>query len=218
VSGAVFSDVEGTLVDANLPRMSVALGRKMGFFSRWQIAQLGALSMLGKVLPGSLKGWARNTGIRRAMAGQREEAVHNLVEVMLPRVIERIKPESLARLKSHQSDGLPLVLMSGGLHDLIARLGEQLGGRGEGTRYKKAGGRFLAHFDGPVCQGQGKAERARAVCVEMGYNPANCYAYGDTGSDIPFLSLFGHAYAVDPDEELRAEAMRRGWPVISSTA
>ncbi len=217
MSGAVFSDVEGTLVDANLPRMSVALGRQMGLFSRWQIAQLGALSMLGKVLPGNMKGRARLTGIRRAMAGQREEDVHELVEAVLPRVIERIKPESLARLKGHQSDGLPLVLMSGGLHDLISRLGEELGGRGEGTRYKKAGGHFLAQFDGPVCQGKGKAERALAICAEMGYNPENCYAYGDTGSDIPFLSLFGFPRAVDPDEELHAEAIRRGWPVITST-
>jgi phosphoserine phosphatase len=217
VSGAVFSDVEGTLVDANLPRMSVALGRQMGFFSRWQIAQLGALSMLGKLLPGNLRGRVRIIAIQRAMAGQREEAVHELVEAMLPRVIEAIKPESLARLKSHQIDGMPLVLMSGGLHDLIARLGEQLGGRGEGTRYKTAGGRFLAQFDGSVCQGEGKAERARAVCAEMGYNPASCYAYGDTGSDIPFLSLFGFPHAVDPDEELRAEALRRGWPILAST-
>jgi phosphoserine phosphatase len=128
----------------------------------------------------------------------------------------RVKPDTFARLKAHQDDGLALVLMSGGLHELIARLGEELGGRGEGTRYMKANGRFLAQFDGPVCQGEGKAARARAICAEMGYNPAGCYAYGDTGNDIPFLSLFGHPHAVDPDEELAAEANRRGWPVITT--
>src|SRR3954463_7191188 len=50
------------LVDANLPRMSVAPGREMGYFSRWQVAQPGALSMLGKVLPGSMKGKVRLAG------------------------------------------------------------------------------------------------------------------------------------------------------------
>ena len=49
---------------------------------------------------------------------------------------------------------------------------------------------------------------------EMGYDPAECYAYGDTGNDIPFLALFGHPHAVDPDNELAAEAQRRGWPII----
>jgi HAD superfamily hydrolase (TIGR01490 family) len=212
--GAVFSDVEGTLVDANLPRMSLALGRKLGFFTRWQMAQLGALSLLGKTLPGGLSQRTRLTSIRRAMAGQREEDVKKLVEAVLPQVMSRIKPGSLARLQAHQREGLPLVLMSGGLHELIARLGDELGGRGEGTRYRKAGGRFLAEFDGPVCQGEGKAARARAICVESGYDPADCYAYGDTGNDISFLALFGHPHAVDPDDELAAEAQRRGWPII----
>jgi len=216
LSQAVFSDVEGTLVDANLPRMSVALGREMGYFSRWQVAQLGALSMLGKVLPGSMKGKVRLAGIRRAMAGQREDDVNSLVEAVLPQVMERIKPYTLTRLKAHQGDGMALVLMSGGLHELIARLGEELGGRGEGTRYAKANGRFLAQFDGVVCQGEGKAARARSICVEMGYDPVECYAYGDTGNDIPFLSLFGHPHAIDPDEELAAEAKRRGWPILTS--
>jgi HAD superfamily hydrolase (TIGR01490 family) len=216
MAGAVFSDVEGTLVDANLPKMSVALGRKMGYFSQWQIVQLGALSMLGKVLPGDMRGRVRLAGIRRAMAGQRVEDVANLVEAVLPQVMAKVKPGTMARVKEHQQTGLPLVLMSGGLHELIARLGEELGGRGEGTRYAKANGRFLARFEGVVCQGEGKAERARAVCTEMGYEPAECYAYGDTGNDIPFLSLFGHPHAVDPDPELAAEASRRGWPILQS--
>ncbi len=213
--GAVFSDVEGTLVDANIPRMSVLLGRKMGYFSRWQTGQLGIISMLGKVLPGKMSGQMRLLSIRRAMSGQREEDVAKLVQAVLPQVMSRIKPESLARLQAHQRDGLPLILVSGALHEFAVRLGKELGGRGEGTRYLKSGGRFLAKLDGPVCQGEGKAARARAICAEMGYDPATCYAYGDTGNDIPFLLLFGHPHAIDPDEELRAEATRRGWPIIA---
>lgn len=213
--GAVFSDVEGTLVDANIPRMSVMLGQEMGFFSRWQTAQLGMLAMLGKVLPGGLSKQMRLLSIRRAMAGQREEDVATLVEAVLPRVMQRVKPASLERLQAHRRDGLPLVLVSGALHEFAVRLGKELGGRGEGTRYIKSGGRFMAKLDGPVCQGDGKATRAIAICTEMGYDPAQCYAYGDTGNDIPFLALFGHPYAVDPDAELAAEAARRDWPIIS---
>jgi phosphoserine phosphatase len=216
MSGAAFFDVEGTLVDANLPRLSLALGRDMGFFSRRQIAQFGALSVLGKVLPGNLKGWARITAIRRAMAGQRREDVDRLVEAVLPRAMSRMKATSFDRLKKHQDDGLPLVLLSGGLHELIARLGAELGGRGEGTRYMKSGDRFLARFDGPLCQGEGKAERAREICAEMGCDPMECYAYGDTGNDIHFLEFFGHSHAVDPDKRLASEAQLRGWPVILS--
>ncbi len=50
----------------------------------------------------------------------------------------------------------------------------------------------------------------------MGWDAASSYAYGDTASDIPYLALFGHPAAVDPDRRLAAEAERRGWPIIQS--
>lgn len=57
-----------------------------------------------------------------------------------------------------------------------------------------------------------------AIARELGCDPANCYAYGDTATDIPFLEAFGHARAVDPDEGLEAEAKKRGWEIIRSEA
>ena len=65
-----------------------------------------------------------------------------------------------------------------------------------------------------MCRGAGKAERARAVLAELGCDPQQCYAYGDTASDLPFLELFGRPHAVDPDAGLAVEARRRGWPII----
>lgn len=34
-------------------------------------------------------------------------------------------------------------------------------------------------------------------------------------NDLPLLEQVANPVAVDPDEKLRAEATRRGWPVIS---
>jgi phosphoserine phosphatase len=104
------------------------------------------------------------------------------------------------------------------MHPAIVRLGAALGGRGEGTRLVQRDGRYTAELDGPVCQGEGKAARARAVMDELGYEAASSYAYGDTASDIPFLALFGHPCAVDPDPGLAAEAERRGRPILRSAA
>jgi pimeloyl-ACP methyl ester carboxylesterase len=39
-------------------------------------------------------------------------------------------------------------------------------------------------------------------------------AYGDTESDISFLSLVGHPAAVDPDSTLGQHASQLGWPVL----
>jgi HAD superfamily hydrolase (TIGR01490 family) len=212
---AVFSDVEGTLIDGNLPRMSLAAGSKMGFFSPWQKAQFYFFGVLGKVAPGKLKQRVRLAAIKRAMAGQKAENVGRLVEAVLPDAMALVKGGTLARLQAHQQEGMPLYLISAGLHQLIERIAEELGGTGEGTRYVERGGVYQAELEGPPCQGEGKAARALAICADMGFDPAQCYAYGDTVNDIPFLSAFGHPHAVDPDAGLAEEARKRGWPILA---
>jgi HAD superfamily hydrolase (TIGR01490 family) len=214
---AVFSDVEGTLIDGSLPRMALDAGSKMGFFSPWQKSQFYFFGILGKVATGKLKQAVRLAAIKRAMAGQKRRNVGKLVEAVVPQVMALAKPGTLARLKAHQADGMPLFLLSAGLHEMVERIAVELGGRGEGTRYVERGGVYQAELDGPACQGEGKAARALAICAEMDFDPAQCYAYGDTVNDVPFLAVFGHAYAVDPDEGLAAEARRRGWPILQGT-
>lgn len=215
---AVFSDVEGTLVDGSIPRMVLQIGRRAGLYSSWQVAQVGALALAAKLLPDRLRRPAQRLMFTRSTGGYSDAEVQSLIDELIPTVTPLIKPGVLQRLRDHQQAGLPLVLVSGGLHEAIARLGVELGARGEGTRLQRRDGRYLARLDGPICQGEGKAARVRAIIAEMGYDPAHSYAYGDTASDIPFLSLFGHPVAVDPDAGLAATALRRGWPILRSTA
>ncbi len=137
---------------------------------------------------------------------------------LVPALTTRFKAGTWRLLQAHQAAGLALVFISGGLHEGIARLARELGAQGEGTKVRQRNGRYTGSVDGAVCQGAGKAERARAVLAAHGYDPAQCYAYGDTASDIPFLELFGHPHAVDPDPRLAAEARRRGWPIIDGRA
>jgi phosphoserine phosphatase len=39
--------------------------------------------------------------------------------------------------------------------------------------------------------------------------------YSDSINDLPLLGAVGAPIVVDPDSRLQAEALRRGWPVIS---
>ena len=43
---------------------------------------------------------------------------------------------------------------------------------------------------------------------------ASSYGYGDSQADVTWLSHLGHAFAVDPDLGLYAEAKRNAWPVL----
>ncbi|MEO5952815.1 MAG: HAD family phosphatase [Chloroflexia bacterium] len=212
---AVFSDVEGTLIDANLPRLSLSIGSKLGLFNPWQKTQYYFFGIMGKIAPGKMKQRIRVAAITRAMSGQKEANIGKMVAAVLPEAMAHLKQGTLNRIKAHQRDGMPLFLLSAGLDQLISRIGVELGGHGEGTRYASRNSIYIAKLDGPVCQGEGKAARARAICKQNGFDPAQCYAYGDTANDIPFLKLFGHPHAVDPDPALTEEAHRQNWPIIS---
>ena len=51
----------------------------------------------------------------------------------------------------------------------------------------------------------------------MGYDLENSYGYSDSVTDVPMLEAVGHAYAVNPDRELRRAAAAHGWPVLVFT-
>jgi HAD superfamily phosphoserine phosphatase-like hydrolase len=194
--------------------MVLQIGQRQGLYSRLRVAELAALTASTKVLRGPLRAKLLNRVYTRSTGGFSQAEIGDVIAELVPLALARMKQPVLEQLKAHQAAGLPLVLVSAGLHAAIAELGAALGGRGEGTRVVIEHGRYLPEVLGAVCQGAGKAERARAVLAEQGYDAAASYAYGDTATDIPFLELFGHATAVDPDAGLAAAAQAHGWPIM----
>jgi phosphoserine phosphatase/pimeloyl-ACP methyl ester carboxylesterase len=215
----VFCDVEGTLLLDSFPRLVLREARAMGRLSLAQKLQVAVLGGMATRFRGKSLGRRLQTlAIVRSIAGSRVDEVDQVLDKALPHVLAACKPEMLARLEMHRRDGYELVLLSAGLHAGIVKLAEALGGRGEGTRLRIRAGRDSGRTAGGVCQGQGKAARALAVARELSADRADCLAYGDTESDIPYLSLLGHPVAVDPDSILRQHAFENGWPVLHFTS
>ena len=75
-------------------------------------------------------------------------------------------------------------------------------------------GVYTGRLAAPFCYGEGKAEVVRKLVADRGYDLAQSYAYADSASDLPIMSLVGHPVAVNPDRSLEAVAHRRGWPVV----
>lgn len=61
----------------------------------------------------------------------------------------------------------------------------------------------------------GKVARLQAWVDDYGERPKESWFYSDSHNDLPLLRLVNHPVAVDPDEVLRAEAAKQGWPIIS---
>ena len=86
------------------------------------------------------------------------------------------------------------------------------------TEPEQAGGRFTGRVAGIPCFRQGKIARVEAWLAAQGRvlgDFAQSSFYSDSHNDLPLLERVSRPVAVDPDDQLAAEAGRRGWPVIS---
>ncbi len=54
-----------------------------------------------------------------------------------------------------------------------------------------------------------------APAKTKGYDLADCFAFSDSYSDVPMLSVVGHPAAVNPDMRLRQTALHHDWPILN---
>ncbi|HVN71828.1 MAG TPA: haloacid dehalogenase-like hydrolase, partial [Desulfomonilia bacterium] len=67
---------------------------------------------------------------------------------------------------------------------------------------------------GPICTDSHKRDSAKRLADDLGLDLSASSAYGNHQADIPLLRLVGHAFAVEPTEELRKAAIKSGWPIL----
>lgn len=134
---------------------------------------------------------------------------------LLPRLADRVRPESKKLLTMHHEHGRDTWIVSASPEELVEPLAASLSMTGAiGTRGEVIDGHYTGRLDGPFVYGPGKAEAISRLAAERGYDLERCYAYSDSVSDLPMLELVGHPVAVNPDSRLDAIARERGWPVV----
>ena len=149
------------------------------------------------------------------IAGVSVETLDGVAASVVPTLAAKVRPESRRLVEMHHEAGRDTWIASASPHRIVELLAEDLDMTGGvGTRGVVVDGHFTDQIDGPFVHGAGKAEAVSAVIVDRGYDPAHCYAYSDSISDLPLLELVGHPVAVNPDAALEAVARDRGWPMV----
>jgi HAD superfamily hydrolase (TIGR01490 family) len=210
-----FFDLDKTLLAVNSAALWIRREQALGHISRWQALgasvwmaryHLGFVSMQDALLAaiGHLAGTAVAPILERTTAFYEEQL----------RVLYR--PGALRVLEEHRQAGDRLVLLTsstGYLSELVARdlrLDAILCNRFEVDAEGLHTGKPL----GVVCFGEGKRTCAEGYAREVGASLAACAFYTDSYSDLPVMEVVGRPVAVHPDQRLRREALRRGWPVV----
>jgi len=128
-----------------------------------------------------------------------------------------LAPNIVARVREHKAEGHTLVLISAGIRYLLKPVVQDLGFHRLICTDLEVGpdGILTGRTKGPICTDNYKKEHAQKLADELYMDLATSHAYGNHQSDIPLLELVGHAYAVEPTEQLNTVALERGWPILT---
>ncbi|WP_066961115.1 HAD family phosphatase [Microbulbifer sp. Q7] len=84
------------------------------------------------------------------------------------------------------------------------------------TEPEEVDGEFTGRVAGHPCFQEGKVVRLQQWLDQYPhYAEGEKWFYSDSINDLPLLMQVEHPVAVDPDAQLREEALTRGWQVIS---
>jgi HAD superfamily hydrolase (TIGR01490 family) len=151
-------------------------------------------------------------------AGWDVATVHEIVEETLHEIVDPlVYAEAADLIEEHRLAGREIVIVSSSGADVVEPIGDMLGAdRVVATRMVTEEGRYTGAIEF-YAYGENKAVAIREVAATGGYDLADCYAYSDSITDLPMLSVVGHPTAVNPDRALRRAALERNWPVLEFT-
>lgn len=136
------------------------------------------------------------------------ETLHELVDPL-------IYAEAADLIADHKIRGHDVVIVSASGEEIVAPIAAALGATyTEATRMVVQDGKYTGEVEF-YCYGKGKVTAIEELSATEGYDLSRCYAYSDSATDLPMLSAVGHPTAVNPDRNLRREAISRDWPVLT---
>ncbi len=213
---AAFFDLDRTLLRRSSALALAGSFRERGLISRRQLMQAAAWQLLFVARGASHEAVRRGAeeGLH-VLAGHRPEELRELVaDAMEPVLRPLVYAEPLRLVERHREQGERVFIVSATLQEIVDAIAGDLGFDGAlGTICEVRDGRYTGRALRALHAGA-KADCLREVAERESLDLAECTAYSDSHTDLPFLEAVGHPVAVNPDRELRRIAADRGWPVL----
>ena len=216
MAAAAFFDLDRTLLRRSSALALAGSFRERGLISRWQMLRAAGWQLLFAARGASHEAVRRGAedGLR-VLAGYTPDELRELVaEAMEPVLRPLVYAEPLRLVEQHHARGERVYIVSATLQEIVEAMAEDLGFDGAlGTICEVRDGRYTGRAVRALHAGA-KAECLREVAAQEGFDLAECTAYSDSHTDLPFLDAVGHPVAVNPDRALRRIAAERSWPVL----
>lgn len=217
-NAAAFYDLEGTLVSTNLVHtLAFYAKRQQGV---WQTAKASVGTLAKLPFFGITDLYSRNVFNEvffRSYQGFSQDRLRYFAEELFEEVLKPAvfdgTPELIAAGKRI---GQRQVVLTGALDFTIHRLMKHL--RIDdyiANRLEFVNGYATGRVLPPVMASATKAKWIREYAEREGLNLSESYAYSDSISDLPMLSIVGHPVAVNPDFRLKQTALQHDWAILN---
>lgn len=217
---ACYFDVDGTLVKTNLLQPTLYY-----LFNQGTPVQTG-LRVGRALLRAPLMARAElldrrvfNELLYSTYAGMSEDRLVMLADEVFEQVMRpALFPAARDLIEKSKKAGHEIVYVSGALDWIVDRLARHLGGGDViANRLEMKDGIATGKMIAPVVAGPEKARIVRDHARARGYDLDECFAFSDSYSDVPMLSVVGHPAAVNPDRRLALLAKAYSWPLFDLT-
>jgi HAD superfamily hydrolase (TIGR01490 family) len=217
VSAAAFYDLEGTLVSTNLVHtLAFYATRQQGL---WQTAKASVSTLVKLPFFGVTDLYSRNVFNEvffRSYSGWSQDRLRHFSEELFEDVLKpAIFPGTPDLIAQGKKIGQRQVVLTGALDFTIDRLMDHLGiDDYVANRLEFVNGYATGRVLPPVMASATKAKWIREYAEINDINLSESYAYSDSISDLPMLSIVGHPVAVCPDLRLKQTARQHDWAIL----
>lgn len=218
MAGAAFYDLEGTLVSTNLVHtLSFYAKRQPGLMSSFAKSATTLLSLPVFAVTDQYSRKVFNDLYFKRYKGQSEDRLRFFAQELFEDVIKpAVFPGTYELLEKSRALGLRQVIITGALDLSVAPLMDHLGITDYVTnRLEFVNGVATGRLLPPVMAAATKASWIRVYSEREGISLTDSYAYTDSMSDLPMLSIVGHPAVVNPDMRLRQTALHHDWPILN---
>ncbi len=213
---AAFFDLDRTLISGSSTWAFGIAAWRAGLVRRRDLLRDGLAALVFRFAGASDE---KSHGVRDrilgAVEGVRQDDLVGLNGDVVPRLMDKVRPEARQLVDMHRHAGRATYIVSASPVELVNPLAAAMGmTAGIGTVSEIVDGVYTGRLAGPFCYGHGKVDAIAELARWEGLDLRQCYAYSDSASDLPMLELVGHPVAVNPDSKLDRVARRRGWPIV----
>lgn len=218
MAAAVFYDLEGTLVSTNLVHTLGYYARNQpGLFRSFKKSAATILSLPLFAVTDQYSRKVFNDLFFTRYKGESEDRLRFFADDLFEQVLKpAVFPGTFELIEKARSLGMRQVVVTGALDLSVKPLMDYLGIEDYAANKLEfvngiATGRLLP----PVLAAATKASWIRIFAEREGISLSDSFAYSDSMSDLPMLSIVGHPAAVNPDMRLRQTALHHDWPILN---